>query len=106
MTRNKRLILVLLIALTAVIGLSLVTAQDIPAGVQAWEHAVLIYGNEDGFVFTSDLAANNGMNEQLEAIEDLNVVAAMDVVGAEGWEFVAIQQGGAQTIYVFKRPVG
>lgn len=86
-------------------GLALrVKAQDT---APAWEYGALITEGESAFAFTADLAANNEINKLFDAMDDdeFNVIVALNVMGAEGWEFLETQSAGAgSTLYLLKRP--
>lgn len=80
------------------------TAQDT---APAWEYAALMYDGSNTFAFTGDNAATNEINKTLNALgdEQMNIIAAMNIMGSEGWEYTSSQNAGAGVdMLVFKRP--
>lgn len=96
--------LIVLLALASAVGLGLRTqAQDT---APTWEYAALMYDGSNTFAFTGDTAATNEINKTLNALGDngMNIIAAMNIMGNEGWEYISSQNAGAGVdMLVFKR---
>ena len=80
-----------------------VTAQDT---APAWEYAALAYDGDTAFAFTGDLAFNNEINKIYDAMDGdtMTSISVMNVLGAEGWEYIDYQPGST-VVYMFRKPL-
>jgi hypothetical protein len=65
--------------------------------MQRWEYCVLSFNQEKGY-----LTAYKKANQTVEVPDYL---AAIEELGLNGWELVAVQTNNYGTAYTFKRPL-